>query len=156
VPIFFAEEVMSDAPLSQTLLEKLQALAHTLNQLISLERETQRVLKLPAELFLDGVPPAMSGIEREKEGLMQAVDRLSTEVVWLRERLAMLGAIEPSLKAMLEERDLRIRQVLQSLQRLHKESERILKLRLTLLSQDMRQVEQSRQFLRAAMQTVAC
>lgn len=141
---------------AQNLLEKMQLLSHTLNQLINLERETQRVLQLPAEQFLDGIPKSMHALEKSKEELMSLVDRLATEVVWLRERVAKTSASDPAMAAMLEERNVRIRQVLQSLQRLHKESERILKLRLTLLAQDMRQVEQSREFLRAAMQSVAC
>jgi hypothetical protein len=135
-----------------SLLERMQALIHAMNQLIGLERETQRVLKLPAEEFLDGIPVSMLGLEKEKETLMQLIDRLSTEVVYMRERM---GQQDPYLMSQVEERNQGIRQVLQSLQRLHKESERILKLRLTLLTQDMHQMEQSRQFLRSALQSVA-
>lgn len=140
----------------KVLIEKMQVMSHALNQLISLERETQRVLKLPADQFMDGIPQAMQEIEQSKEALMQSVERISTEVIWLRERLTANAVRDPLEAAAIDERNLLVRQALSSLQRLHKESERILKLRLTLLSQDMHQVEQSRQFLRVALQTVAC
>lgn len=134
----------------ETLSRKTDDLLALIQELVRLEGLTQQTMKLPAEQLLDGLHPGLAKLEREKSRTMRMVDRCSLELFELGARLSQA---EPS--GSWEAAQARVAQALRSLQRLHQDSERILQLRLHLLSEDLRQVERSRQFLRATLQAVS-
>jgi hypothetical protein len=134
-------------------LEKIELLMADIRELVRLEEESQNVLKLPVEQMLDSAGSSLGRLEERKTALMRLVDRHATEYFECRTRF---GPAEAGPKdgpcAMAHQRLL---QAFRSLQRAHQDNERVLQLRMTLLSEDMRTIERSRQFLRSTLQAVA-
>lgn len=129
---------------------RIETLLEDIRDLVRLEEESQVVLKQPVEQMLDSASACLTRLEEQKTRLMRQVDRHSTE--YFEARTAKGAQAESAACADLHQR---LMQALRSLQRLHQDNERILQLRMTLLSEDMRSVERSRQFLRSTLQAVA-
>jgi len=83
---------------------------------------------------------------------MRLIDRHSTEYFECRTRFGGEGSDKNGLCAAAHQRLL---QAFRALQRAHQDNERVLQLRMTLLGEDMRTMERSRQFLRSTLQAVA-
>jgi hypothetical protein len=131
-------------------LEKIELLLADIRELIRLEEESQSVLKLPVEQMLDSAGSSLGRLEERKTRLMRLVDQHSTEYFECRTRFAAEAAEGPCAAA-----HQRLLQAFRALQRAHQDNERVLQLRMTLLSEDMRTIERSRQFLRSTLQAVA-
>jgi hypothetical protein len=133
-------------------LEKIEELAEDIRQLVRLEEQSQGVLKQPVEQMLDSANNSLSLLEEQKTRLMRLMDRHSNELLESRVRQSSDPVLhDPACADAYQHLMLAFR----SLQRIHQDNERILHLRMSLLSEDMRHVERSRQFLRATLQTVA-
>ena len=130
---------------------KIALLLQDIQELTRLEETSQEILKQPVEQMLDSAPDSLNHLEERKTGLMRQVDRHSIELIECRRRLGAAEAESPALR----EADGRLMLALRGLQRQHQDNERILRLRMTLLGEDIRNVERSRQFLRATLQSVA-
>jgi hypothetical protein len=133
-------------------LEKIEQLMADIHALVRLEEESQNVLKLPVEQMLDSAGSSLGRLEERKTSLMRLVDRHATEYFECRTRFGADPADKDGACAAAHQRLL---QAFRSLQRAHQDNERVLQLRMTLLSEDMRTNERSRRFLRSTLQAVA-
>jgi len=130
---------------------KIAELLEDIHAMVRLEEQSQEMLKLPVEQLLDGAPDSLKQLEDRKTRLMRTVDRHAIELFEWR-RQSQPGRETAS---QLDEAQGRLMLAMRALQRLHQDNERILRLRLTLLGEEMRNVERSRQFLRTTLQSVA-
>jgi predicted nucleic acid-binding Zn-ribbon protein len=137
------------AQLEDVAVTKISHLLHAIQELVHLEEQSQEVLKQPVEQLLDTLPDSLNRLEEKKTKWMRTVDRYAIELTESRRKRA-----DGPDKA-LDEAQSRLMLALRGLQRIHQDNERILRLRMTLLSEDMRQVERSRRFLRSTLQSVA-
>jgi hypothetical protein len=133
-------------------LEKIEQLMADIHALVRLEEESQNVLKLPVEQMLDSAGSSLGRLEERKTALMRLVDRHATEYFECRTRFGSEPTGKDGACAAAHQRLL---QAFRSLQRAHQDNERVLQLRMTLLGEDMRTNERSRQFLRSTLQAVA-
>ena len=137
-----APKTVSDAQ------RKAEPLLEAIRELVRLEDDSQTILKMPAEQLLDSLPESLERLESQKLKWMRTVDRYAVE--WT----AYRGSARPATPE-LAETHARLIHALRGLQRVHQDNERILGLRMTLLSEDLRQIERSRRFLRSTLQSVA-
>jgi hypothetical protein len=139
---------MADIPQNE-IVSKITQLLQDIQGLVRLEEQSQECLKQPVEEMLDSAPDTLNRLEARKTELMRNVDLHATELFDSRQRA------DGSSDAGVKDAQSRLMLALRVLQRLHQDNERILQLRLTLLSEDLRNVERSRRFLRATLQSVA-
>jgi hypothetical protein len=133
-------------------LETIELLMADIRELVRLEEDSQTVLKLPVEQMLDSAGSALGRLEERKTALMRLVDRHATEYFECRTRPGAGKQPQNEPQAAAHQR---LMQAFRTLQRAHQDNERVLQLRMTLLSEDMRTIERSRQFLRSTLQAVA-
>lgn len=146
-------------PVNRYVQDRLASLLETLrvscDQMTQLEHESQRVLQMPADRFMDGVPEELLALEDHKEKLRQEIDLLSEEIHVLRGEWRAESDGDKESQTHMEALEGRVRKALQALQRAHQKAETIVRLRMEMIASSLQQVEQSRRFIKAALQSVA-
>lgn len=135
--------------LEDSAIAKISELLRAIHELVRLEEQSQEVLKQPAEQLLDNLSDNLDRLEEKKVKWMRTIERYAVE--FLEFRKGKSSAPDGPLA----EAHGRLMLAMRGLQRIHQDNERVLRLRLTLLSEDMRQIERSRRFLRSTLQSVA-